>query len=186
MHKDVNDSERFRELVLRLIRQSAKDRASSQKWSLDGLVLICVFFVIILLLDLQNVNTWLVGVIAILGLVILWIFGWFRSRNLERKFYQQELHEYADILRKDIDIDFVGAKPSTPVLSPLTQKEIDILSQMAEGKMNKEIANSFSISESTVKNHISRIFKKLDVNTRTAAVMQAISHGWLKKDTIIK
>jgi DNA-binding CsgD family transcriptional regulator len=185
MDKEISDTGQYRDLVLRLIRQSAKDRAEAEKWSASALVLIGVFFVIILLLDLQSVNTWLVAAIAISGLVLLWIFGWFRSRNLEMKFYQQELLEYEEILRKDTLIDFIGRKPPAPVLIPLTQKELDILSHMADGKINKEIAHDLGISESTVKNYVSRIFRKLDVNTRTAAVMMAMSHGWVKKNNQI-
>ncbi len=186
MGKDINNTGQYRELILRLIRQSAKDRASSQRWSIDALILIGVFLVIILLLDFQGQNSWLVTTIAIAGLVILWVYGWFRSKNLESKFYDQELHKYEDILNNNTRIDSVAVQPSESLMTPLTQKELDILSQMADGKMNKEIARALDISESTVKNYVSRIFRKLEVNTRTAAVMLAMSRGWIKKDTNIR
>jgi len=53
----------------------------------------------------------------------------------------------------------------------LTPREIEVLLLIADGKNNKEIANELYISEKTVKNHVSNIFKKLDVNDRTQAAI---------------
>ena len=49
-----------------------------------------------------------------------------------------------------------------------------MLAQVAEGMLNKEIAFSLNISEQTVKNHLSSIFRKLDVTDRTQAAILAI------------
>ena len=51
---------------------------------------------------------------------------------------------------------------------------------MASGAANKDIAESLSISESTVKTHVTNIFQKLDVNHRTEAVTQALQRGIIK------
>ncbi len=59
----------------------------------------------------------------------------------------------------------------------LTLREIEVLKLIAEGMINKEIAKSLYISEKTVKNHISNIFKKLDVNDRTQAAIYAFKHN---------
>lgn len=56
----------------------------------------------------------------------------------------------------------------------LTRREREVLLQTAEGKLNKEIADSLSISERTVKNHLSSIFRKLEVCDRTQAAILAI------------
>jgi len=56
-------------------------------------------------------------------------------------------------------------------------REIEVLKLIAEGMINKEIAKSLYISEKTVKNHISNIFKKLDVNDRTQAAIYAFKHN---------
>ena len=49
----------------------------------------------------------------------------------------------------------------------LTRREVEVLKLLARGLFNKEIATSLNISERTVKNHISNIFKKIDVSDRT-------------------
>lgn len=55
----------------------------------------------------------------------------------------------------------------------LSRREIEVLSLVADGKMNKEICDILSISQGTVKTHIYRIFQKLDVGNRTEAVTAA-------------
>jgi DNA-binding NarL/FixJ family response regulator len=64
--------------------------------------------------------------------------------------------------------------------SPLSSREVEILDYIARGKSNKEIAKALKISDQTVKNHITSILKKLSVNDRTAAVVYALRHGWIK------
>ena len=61
--------------------------------------------------------------------------------------------------------------------SSLTPKEIDILHYMAQGYLNKQIANDLKISEQTAKNHVSSILKKLDSSNRTQAVIRAARFG---------
>ena len=62
----------------------------------------------------------------------------------------------------------------------LTKREIEVLIQVASGMFNKEIANKLDISERTVKNHISNIFKKLEVSDRTQAAVFAIRNSLIK------
>jgi DNA-binding NarL/FixJ family response regulator len=71
---------------------------------------------------------------------------------------------------------------STALFSPLTPRELEILQTVARGQSNKEIARTLRISDQTVKNHVSAILRKLVVNDRTQAVIQAIRHGWIKLD----
>lgn len=61
--------------------------------------------------------------------------------------------------------------------SLLTKREIEVLKLLAEGLFNKEIAYRLLISEKTVKNHVSNIFKKLDVSDRTQAAVYAIKNN---------
>lgn len=58
----------------------------------------------------------------------------------------------------------------------LTNREQEILVLIAQGKLNKEIADELNITERTVKNHISNMFKKLDVYDRTQAAVYAIKN----------
>lgn len=59
----------------------------------------------------------------------------------------------------------------------LTKREIEVLKLITEGMLNKEIAHRLNISEKTVKNHISNIFKKIEVCDRTQAAVYAIRHS---------
>lgn len=68
---------------------------------------------------------------------------------------------------------------SLGMFSPLTPREVEILSGVAQGFSNKEIGASLNISDQTVKNHITSILRKLAVNDRTQAVIYALRHGWI-------
>lgn len=61
----------------------------------------------------------------------------------------------------------------------LSEREMQVLHQMASGKRNKEIAAELSIAEDTVKMHVKNIFEKLQVNDRTEAVTVALRRGIL-------
>lgn len=61
--------------------------------------------------------------------------------------------------------------------SPLTLREIEILDYIAQGYFNKQIAVKLGISEQTIKNHVTSILRKLNVNARTEAVVVAIKKG---------
>ncbi len=69
---------------------------------------------------------------------------------------------------------------TSALFAPLTSREIEILDCIARGLSNKEIAIELSISGQTVKNHITSILAKLQVNDRTMAVIYAIKKGWIK------
>lgn len=65
-------------------------------------------------------------------------------------------------------------------IDSLTGREIEVLVQVANGMFNKEIATALNISERTVKNHISNIFKKIEVSDRTQAAVFAIKNDLIK------
>ena len=67
-----------------------------------------------------------------------------------------------------------------PAQEALSVREIEVLSLVAQGKSNKEIARQLHISETTVKTHLIHIFDKLGVTDRTAAVMEALKQGILQ------
>ena len=64
----------------------------------------------------------------------------------------------------------------------LTPRELSSLRLMADGKTNKEIANSLGISERTVKTHLGHLFEKLGVTSRTEAVKVASRRGLVRLD----
>lgn len=75
------------------------------------------------------------------------------------------------LVARDIDKDKIDS---------LTSRELEVLIQVANGLFNKEIATSLNISERTVKNHISNIFKKIGVFDRTQAAVFAIKNDLIK------
>ena len=72
------------------------------------------------------------------------------------------------LANRDIDKDKIDL---------LTNRELEVLIQVANGMINKEIATNLNISERTVKNHVSNIFKKIDVSDRTQAAVFAIKNN---------
>jgi DNA-binding NarL/FixJ family response regulator len=59
----------------------------------------------------------------------------------------------------------------------LSDRELEVLRLIAKGASNKMIAGSLHISESTAKNHVANVFRKLDVSDRTEAVTLALQKG---------
>jgi DNA-binding NarL/FixJ family response regulator len=64
----------------------------------------------------------------------------------------------------------------------LTDREIEVLRLAATGMSNKEIAEKLSVTVRTVKAHISNVFAKMDVASRTEAILKAMREGWLELD----
>ena len=77
----------------------------------------------------------------------------------------------ARLIKRDHDLEKIEA---------LTKREREVLIQVAKGMFNKEIADSLLISERTVKNHMSSIFRKIDVSDRTQAAVFAIRNNLIK------
>ncbi|MFS0561270.1 response regulator transcription factor [Terribacillus sp. 179-K 1B1 HS] len=61
----------------------------------------------------------------------------------------------------------------------MTKREEETLELIAEGLSNKDIGKKLHISEKTVKNHVSKLMRKLNVNDRTQAIILAFKNGWL-------
>jgi two-component system, NarL family, response regulator DegU len=62
----------------------------------------------------------------------------------------------------------------------LTRRECEVLQMLADGKSNRSIGEALFISEKTVKNHVSNLLQKMNVNDRTQAVVVAIKNGWVE------
>ncbi|MBO1003354.1 LuxR C-terminal-related transcriptional regulator [Pseudogracilibacillus auburnensis] len=61
-----------------------------------------------------------------------------------------------------------------------TKRECQVLQLLTNGQSNRQIAETLNISEKTVKNHVSSLFKKMNVNDRTQAVVMAIRNHWVE------
>jgi len=73
-----------------------------------------------------------------------------------------------------------GISPEDTRLSPLTNRQMEILELIIEGLSNKQIAMRLSISQQTVKNHVTSILAKLNRSDRTQAAIYALRHGWVR------
>ncbi len=62
----------------------------------------------------------------------------------------------------------------------LTKRECEVLQLLTDGQSNRTIGETLFISEKTVKNHVSSILQKMNVNARTQAVVTAIKNGWVE------
>ncbi|MET1177580.1 response regulator transcription factor [Peribacillus simplex] len=78
------------------------------------------------------------------------------------------------------DRDSVHAVEIRRPLHLLTRRECEVLQLLADGKSNRAGGETLNISEKTVKNHVSNILQKMEVNDRTQAVVLAIKNGWVE------
>src|ERR671925_418074 len=103
-----------------------------------------------------------------------------RGRYLINESVLAKPHVATRVLHQFRELAATEDEQTTPLFAPLTSREIEILDCIARGLSNKEIANDLSISGQTVKNHITSILSKLQVNDRTMAVIYAIQKGWIR------
>jgi len=140
--------------------------------------------VIVALLRFEGVNIYIVMAFAAAGLLVVWLVSRTRWKKLEKKLYEEELDNFQKM---------VTLKNSEPIAvqseqrddSPLSDRELEVLLQIAQGMINKQIAVTLGISTQTVKNHISHILTKLGVQDRTSAVLFAVAHGWISIDPTV-
>jgi NarL family two-component system response regulator LiaR len=86
-------------------------------------------------------------------------------------------------------IDRFARPPSKPPekrgLEQITERELEVLKLAAKGMSNRDIASHLSLSIRTVQAHLSAVFSKMQVGSRTEAVVQALQRGWLTlEDTL--
>ena len=93
------------------------------------------------------------------------------SEMISGDFYVQEA------IRKRMYHNDQKMKSEKYKINSLTKRELEVLIQVANGMFNKEIATTLNISERTVKNHLSNIFKKIEVSDRTQAAVFAIKNS---------
>ena len=73
--------------------------------------------------------------------------------------------------------------PTSPSELGLTERQIDVLALMMQGKSNKAVCRELDLAEATVKNHVTAILKALKVTNRTEAVIAVAELGWKLKST---
>lgn len=73
-----------------------------------------------------------------------------------------------------------GARPEVPEQSRLTQRQLEVLQLLAEGKSTAQIADELVLSKTTVRNHIAHLLANLGVHTRVQAVIMAAREGLIQ------
>ena len=72
----------------------------------------------------------------------------------------------------------------TSEIAELSEREMEILQLAARGMSNQDIATHLYLSRRTIQSHLANIFRKMDVGSRTEAVLQALRKGWLGLDDL--
>jgi DNA-binding NarL/FixJ family response regulator len=75
-----------------------------------------------------------------------------------------------------------GKPAHDAIIEPLSEREMEVLRLAAQGKSNRQIAGVLSISDRTVQGHLANIYGKLNVSTRTEAVLFAVREKWITLD----
>jgi DNA-binding CsgD family transcriptional regulator len=165
-------------MIAGVLRRMAKDRAESLKWNSQIAMMFYALLVTVALLELRDANIFLVSALAAVGLLALWTVSRVHWKRSEQRLYREELDNYHRI---------VSAEPETQTAEPepweeplLTKRELEVLTRVADGRSNKEIALDLAISPQTVKNHLSHILTKLGAPDRISAALLAISYGWIQ------
>ena len=169
--------------IKELLVRRAKEKASALRWNGYTLILAYAILATIAILELHAASTITSAAMAVAGLVVIWVFSQIQAKRIETQSLKDELRVYMDLLAKQAVEKMEQPKTSSHgqnADSPLTDRELEVLSMIAEGKSNKETASALQISDQTVKNHISHIFAKLSVSDRTSAVLMAVNRGWIK------
>ena len=99
---------------------------------------------------------------------------------------QETMASYPDVGRRLLEeFQTMARNPRMrDVMAPLSQREMELLRQLGQGRSNKEIAHTLNITAQTVKNHITSILRKLDVNDRTQAVLAGLRYGWITLEEV--
>ena len=93
-----------------------------------------------------------------------------------RQVYRGESSLHPIIARKVLE-ELAQPAQAPPTPDPLTQRELEVLKEVAQGKENPEIADSLHISAATVRTHVSNILGKLHLASRTQAALYALREG---------
>jgi DNA-binding CsgD family transcriptional regulator len=165
-------------LIEELLRQS-RERADAQRWNVYSLMLIYSVLVVIIVLILKDVSMIAVGIVAVGGLTSLLLLSYLQNRKPSGQGRKSSRPEDMEISDEACDSRDNSPGAQAP---PLTPRELEILTYVVKGNLNKQIAFRMGISEQTVKNHITHILKKLKVEDRSEAAALALQKNWIKQE----
>ena len=108
-----------------------------------------------------------------------WLYGWWARLMLGSR--ARDIPPPAAVIEDGRPLEAVA--PGHPAIATLTLREREVLLLIARGYSNAEIAESFVVSEGTVKTHVKRILAKLDVRDRTQAAVFAFDSGFVTPES---
>jgi DNA-binding CsgD family transcriptional regulator len=173
-----------------MIKLHIRNRQLVSTYSISSSLKSNIYTIIVVSLMLINTtvvaatvdNIYVVATIALTGLVVIWIFGKYQEKTPGVSLSTEEAQAYYTL----ISAHFQGITPFSEDFDgemidlPLSKRELEVLTQIAEGNSNKQIALELKISDQTVKNHLKNIYAKLEVDDRLSAVMLAMRNGWIE------
>jgi DNA-binding NarL/FixJ family response regulator len=146
--------------------------------------LLLVETIIVTLLTQNNI---VVAIVAISGLIIIWMVS---KNKQEKQKESNRLQEAFDIQKFSSNQNhktstlYNGYDIRDRISLMLSDRELQILNGIANGNSNKKVAEELKISQQTVKNHLKRIYSKLEVGDRISAITTAVNHGWIDIGTL--
>lgn len=180
---DASEAAPSNEEIRDMLRRRAQQTGKSLRWNRNVLLLTYAVLAATTIVALKVGSAVFAAIVAVPGLAIVWVFSVVQARKMEKEIFEDEVRAYRDLLS--------SARPTQPppdtamssgsqIESPLSGRELEVLSQIASGKSNKQAAVELYISEQTVKNHLKHIFTKLEVRDRTSAIVMAMRNGWIE------
>ncbi len=169
--------------IRNLLRRRAQQTGKSLRWNRNVLLLTYAVLAATTIVALKVGSAAFAAIVAVPGLAIVWGFSLIQSKRLEKEIFEDELQAYKELLaesQRPAASPVAEARPLALRDSPLSDRELEVLGQIALGKSNKQAALELYISEQTVKNHLKHIFTKLEVRDRTSAIVIAMKNGWIK------
>jgi DNA-binding NarL/FixJ family response regulator len=83
----------------------------------------------------------------------------------------------AKVVARFAQLDDTAAPSVQPLVVPLTDRELEVVRLLAEGRSNREIAAALFLAEGTIKNHVTNVLAKLEARDRTQAALRARALG---------
>ncbi len=166
-----------------MLRRRAQQTGKSLRWNRNVLLLTYAVLAATTIVALKVGSAVFAAIVAVPGLAIVWAFSVVQSKRMEKEIYEDEVRAYKDLLsvpRQTPPSPDPETSSDSQNESPLSDRELEVLSQIASGKSNKQAALELYISEQTVKNHLKHIFTKLEVRDRTSAIVIAMRNGWIE------
>ena len=121
---EAGDEERLEPKIDLLLAGMAKSKSDTEKWNLNILIFLFAVLIIVIILVSLEIDTSLVGPVAIVGLIGVWLMGRRRGKQLFQDFYAEEV----STLQRE------PSKEKAALVEQLTPREIHVLDYVAQGK----------------------------------------------------